>query len=109
MRDDLALVIPTRKGWLVRILIENCLMGRILVLSFVISIGFITRVEAQSGHSFDGDYKGANLDRIAFPIGGIGAGMFCLEGTGALSHVSMHHHPEMFNEPKMFAALYVKG
>ncbi len=34
---------------------------------------------------FDGPYEGRNLDRIAFPLGGIGAGMFCLEGCGALS------------------------
>jgi len=54
-------------------------------------------------------YSGSHLDRVAFPIGGIGAGMFCLEGTGALSHLSVRHHPELFNEPVMFAALYLKG
>ncbi len=54
-------------------------------------------------------YKGKDLNRIAFPIGGIGAGMFCLEGTGAFSHVSVRNSMDVFNEPLMFAALAVKG
>lgn len=60
-------------------------------------------------HEFNGSYSGRFLDRIAFPIGGIGAGMFCMEGTGSISHLSVHHHPEIFNEPFAFAALSVKG
>ena len=35
-------------------------------------------------HEYNGYYSGKNLDRIAFPVGGMGAGMFCLEGTGAI-------------------------
>ena len=58
---------------------------------------------------FNGGYEGAHLNHIAFPMGGIGAGMICLEGTGALSHVSVRNRPDMFNEPQMFAALHVKG
>jgi len=54
-------------------------------------------------------YSGAHLDRVAFPLGGIGAGMICLEGTGAISHVSLRHRPEVYNEPQVFAALHVKG
>lgn len=42
-------------------------------------------------------------------MGGMGAGMICLEGTGALSHVSLRHRPEVFHEPVTFAALCVKG
>jgi uncharacterized protein (DUF608 family) len=53
--------------------------------------------------------EGTHLDRIAFPMGGIGAGMICLEGTGALSHVSVRNKPAIFNEPLMFSALCVKG
>jgi len=60
-------------------------------------------------HEFNGYYTGKYLDRIAFPIGGIGAGMFCLEGTGAISHMSVRNRPEVFNEPCMFAALSVKS
>jgi uncharacterized protein (DUF608 family) len=60
-------------------------------------------------HEFNGYYSGKHLDRIAFPIGGIGAGMFCLEGTGSISHMSVHSHPEVYNEPCVFAAISVKG
>ncbi|GMU23027.1 MAG: hypothetical protein AMXMBFR13_31110 [Phycisphaerae bacterium] len=54
-------------------------------------------------------YSGERLSRIAFPMGGFGAGMICLEGTGALSHVSLRNKPEVFNEPVMFAAVCIKG
>ena len=54
-------------------------------------------------------YKGVYLNRLAFPIGGIGAGMFCLEGTGAFSHMSIRNRPEIYNEPSLFAAIEVKG
>jgi uncharacterized protein (DUF608 family) len=54
-------------------------------------------------------YQGPRLDRVAFPLGGIGTGMICLEGTGALSHVSLRHRPEVYHEPQAFAALHVKG
>ena len=56
---------------------------------------------------YNGPYRGEHLNHVAFPLGGIGAGMVCLEGTGALSHVSIRHRPEIFNEPLMFAALCV--
>lgn len=64
---------------------------------------------SKSEHAFNGTYSGEYLNRIAFPVGGIGAGMFCIEGSGAISHVSVRHHPQMFNEPGQFAALYIKG
>ena len=54
-------------------------------------------------------YTGEHLNRVAFPLGGMGAGMICLEGTGALSHVSLRGQPDVLNEPLMFAALCVKG
>lgn len=58
---------------------------------------------------FNGAYTGANLTRVAFPIGGMGAGMFCMEGTGAISHMSVRNQPDVFNEPPIFAAVSVKG
>ena len=64
---------------------------------------------AISPRTFNGNYAGEHLNRIAFPIGGLGAGMFCMEGTGAISHVSIRHQPEIFNEPPMFAGLAIKG
>ncbi len=58
---------------------------------------------------YNGPYTGEYLNRIAFPIGGMGAGMFCLEGTGAISHMSVRNAMDFYNEPCMFAALTVKG
>ncbi len=59
--------------------------------------------------SYNGEYAAERLNRVAFPMGGLGAGMICLEGTGALSHVSLRNKPEVFHEPLMFAAVAVKG
>ncbi|MBU0716302.1 MAG: hypothetical protein KJ964_13185 [Verrucomicrobia bacterium] len=59
--------------------------------------------------SYNGPYQNEYLNQVAFPMGGMGAGMICLEGSGAFSHVSLRHKPEVFNEPLMFAALHVKG
>ena len=56
-----------------------------------------------------GEYSAERLSRVAFPMGGIGAGMICLEGTGALSHVSLRNQPDIFNEPCTFAAISIKG
>ena len=57
---------------------------------------------------YNSAYEGENLSRVAFPLGGIGAGMICLEGCGALSHVSLRNQPDMLNEPQVFSALCVK-
>jgi uncharacterized protein (DUF608 family) len=61
--------------------------------------------DSQSGHSFNGIYRGSSLDQIAFPIGGMGAGNICLEGTGALSKFSLRHRPELTTEHRTFAAV----
>ncbi|MBN2451635.1 MAG: hypothetical protein JXR77_14700, partial [Lentisphaeria bacterium] len=60
-------------------------------------------------HRRNGSYSGRHLDRIAFPLGGIGAGMVCIEGTGALSHVSVRHRPDVTHHPLFFSALRVAG
>ncbi len=58
---------------------------------------------------YNSSYTGEYLNRVAFPIGGLGAGMFCLEGTGAISHMSVRNKPEIFNEPALFSAIAIKG
>lgn len=58
---------------------------------------------------FNGAYSGDALNRVAFPIGGIGAGMICLDGNGAFSHVSVRNKPDVTKTPFMFAAISVKG
>jgi len=54
-------------------------------------------------------YTNRNLDQISYPMGGIGAGMICLEGNGSISKVSLRHHPDFYKEPVMFAAVTIKG
>ncbi|WP_127587308.1 GH116 family glycosyl hydrolase [Paenibacillus koleovorans] len=54
-------------------------------------------------------YSGDRNSHTAFPLGGIGAGMFCLEGTGALSHFSLRHRPDINHEPTVFSAIHIKG
>lgn len=69
-----------------------------------------TRVPARHpARVFNGEYAGECLNQVAFPMGGIGAGMLCLEGSGALSHVSLRNHPEVYNEPCVFAAISILG
>ena len=82
-----------------------------IVLIFSLSLFACSKKDQiiKKGHEYNASYTGEYLARIAFPIGGIGAGMFCLEGTGAISHMSVRNRPDVFNEPSMFAAISVKG
>jgi len=59
--------------------------------------------------NFKRRYENGALRHIAFPIGGMGTGMFTLTGTGSFDNFSLRHKPEMNNEPNMFAALHIKG
>jgi uncharacterized protein (DUF608 family) len=65
--------------------------------------------KAAAHRPYNGPYSGETLRRVAFPLGGMGAGMLCLEGSGALSHVSLRHRPDVFNEPCVFAAVSLEG
>jgi len=58
---------------------------------------------------FNSSYEGAYLNRVSFPMGGIGAGMICLEGSGALTNVSLRNQPHLKNEPLVFGAIAFKG
>lgn len=66
-------------------------------------------VKKISTHVFNQTYSGEYLNRIAFPVGGMGAGMFCIEGSGAVSNMSVRNRPDVFNEPEFFAAISIKG
>ena len=81
-----------------------------LIMCMICEIGLIgTASQTLAAHTFNNTYTGDNLNYIAFPLGGIGAGMICLEGTGAFSHFSIRNRPEVRNRPLMFAALSIKG
>ncbi len=54
-------------------------------------------------------FQGKHLDYIGFPLGGIGAGMFNLEGNGSFSGFSIRNAPNTNLEPCMFSAITVKG
>lgn len=72
------------------------------------AIARIRQTRSRTGRRYNAEYTGEYLDRIGFPLGGLGAGMICVEGTGAISHVSLRNRPEVFNEPCMFAAIGFK-
>lgn len=57
---------------------------------------------------FNTPYEGIYNNYVAYPLGGIGAGMICLEGTGALSHVSFWHKPSVNYEPMVTATITLK-
>jgi len=82
----------------------------IIILS-VIFIPFIVYGQSDNPgtREFNDWYRGDQLNHVAFPLGGMGAGMFCIEGSGAISHLSVRNRPEVFNEPCAFAAISVKG
>src|ERR1700722_13762990 len=82
-------------------------------LSATASAGPTTQNAAATGATpakrpYNTSYTGDYLNRVAFPIGGLGAGMFCLEGSGAIAQVSIRNLPDVFNDPGMFAAIWVK-
>ena len=59
-------------------------------------------------HAFNGSYDGEHLNHTAFPLGGLGAGMVCLDGVGSLSHVSLRNKPDILNQPQMYAAVCLR-
>lgn len=62
----------------------------------------------KANKNFSRIYQGKKLNQVAFPMGGLGAGMICLDGTGSLSNVSLRNRPDVYNEPNMFSAISVK-
>ena len=92
----------------------NRIIRRVIVTTIIYSVISVSCVNQENmsknaKHVYNGNYSGKYLERIAFPIGGIGAGMFCIEGTGSISNMSVRNRPEVYNEPCMFAAVSVKG
>ena len=54
-------------------------------------------------------YTGKQLDMIKFPLGGIGAGCVCFQGTGSLGGISVRNVVDLKNDPQIFAAVTIKG
>jgi len=85
------------------------LMITAIIVAVLCTVLVMINTNRPEKHDFNGPYTGKYLDRIAFPIGGMGAGMFCLTGTGSISHLSVDNRPDIFNEPFAFAAISIKG
>ena len=83
-------------------------LGILLFIHFGLS-GCTTVTDKSETRDFNEPYTGGFLNRVAFPLGGMGAGMICLEGTGAISHVSVRNRLQFFHEPCTFATICVKG
>lgn len=45
-------------------------------------------------------------EKVAFPVGGFGSGMFCVEGAGFIGSMSIHNHPFFLNDPNMYGAIW---
>lgn len=59
--------------------------------------------------NYNSTYTGDRLRHIAFPLGGIGAGMFCIQGSGMPGNFSIRNSPDVHLEPNMFSALCIKN
>ncbi len=66
-------------------------------------------VLGEGGRKYNSWYSGEFLTKGGFPLGGIGAGMICMDSTGSISQVSVRNRLQFFNEPLLFAAVGVKG
>ena len=53
-------------------------------------------------------FSGDHLDRVAFPLGGIGAGQVNLGGSGNFRDFSIANRPALGKQPMTFAAIYAK-
>ena len=85
-------------GFMILIIITGC--------SFILSE---RKLMFKQQTKYNDIYTGERINRVAFPLGGIGAGMICLEGTGSLSNFSIRNKPELFNEPCVFSAICIKS
>lgn len=54
-------------------------------------------------------YSQQHLGLIAYPLGGVGAGCLCLQGTGSVGNLSLNHRPDYRNDPMIFSALTLLG
>lgn len=64
-------------------------MKRKLIVGISLLLTFLSCAKQEQSNQANTvkTYSGEYLNRIAFPIGGIGAGMFCIEGMCSFPHV----------------------
>ncbi len=73
-----------------------------------IAVRILERRCEMKNRIYKAPYSGEALSRIAYPLGGTGAGMICMQGTGAIGSVSVRNKMDIHNEPNIFAAVTVK-
>ena len=54
-------------------------------------------------------YTGDKLNYIGFPLGGLGAGMFNVEGTGAFAAFSLRNAPNVNLALPIFSSYSIRG
>lgn len=54
-------------------------------------------------------YTRQNAELVSFPLGGIGAGMLCIEGSGSFGSASLRNTPDVNHEPNIFSAITILG
>ena len=58
---------------------------------------------------YNSKYENENTAYINFPLGGIGAGNYCISGTGMLNSFSLRNSPNIFFSPNIFSAVKIKS
>jgi len=58
---------------------------------------------------YNSAYEKENTAYINFPLGGMGAGNYCISGTGMFGSFSLRNTPNIFNNPNVFSAVSVKS
>lgn len=54
-------------------------------------------------------FTGRKVSLVTYPMGGLGAGMISLKGTGGFTDVSLYHRYIRHYEPYIYAALHLRG
>ena len=63
----------------------------------------------KKNRGYNSTYENENISYVNFPLGGIGAGTYCVSGTGMLNSFSLRSSPDIFSKPNIFAAVSVKS
>lgn len=84
--------------------------GKILIVSFAFAHFTACQkesVEQANERVFNGLYQGVRNYCVAFPLSGLGAGMYCIEGTGFFSNPYIINKVELNFQSNMLTAIRV--
>jgi uncharacterized protein (DUF608 family) len=69
-------------------------------------MGEVYNKKVLAGSKGQRTYRGEQLEQIAFPLGGLGAGCIHLGGSGNLQDFCLFHQPNFGHSPMTFAAVH---